>query len=254
MCRQCGREFAAPEGDLFHVCPSCAGVPEIAEQKLSNAGARAILMAVLTQITPVVFVTYALLATNVLVFLAMAVSGVALANPAVADLLKWGATYGPYTMNGEWWRLLSSTFVHAGIIHLGFNMFVLLDLGVVAERLLGKWRFLLLYLSCGMSGSLASLWWHPMVVGVGASGAIFGIAGACASALYFSKLPIPRLALQKEVTSLMIFIGYNVFYGLAATGIDNAAHAGGLLAGLIIGRFLPVALPRGPGDQAAPAL
>ena len=145
MCRQCGREFVAGDGDQSHICPTCAGVPDQPEQKLSNADARAILMAVLIRITSSVFVTYALFAVNVLVFLAMVVGGVSLGSPTGADLLKWGATYGPYTMNGGWWRLLSATFVHAGIIHLAFNMFVLLDLGVVAERLFGNWRFLLLY-------------------------------------------------------------------------------------------------------------
>jgi len=109
---------------------------------------------------------------------------------------------------------------------------------LLAERVFDPWTYVLTYTFCGLAGSLASLWWHPMAVGVGASGAIFGLAGALIAALYLGHLPIPKQAVQGTLKSLLMFAGYNLFFGAAIKVVDNSAHIGGLLAGLSVGAVL----------------
>ncbi len=136
-------------------------------------------------------VTRALVGINVAVFVAMALSGVSLSEPTVAELLKWGANYGPLSLGPAPWRLLASNYLHIGLLHILFNMWCLWDLGNLAERVFDPWTYLLTYTLCGVAGSLASLWWHPLVIGAGASGAIFGLAGVLIAALYLGKLAHP---------------------------------------------------------------
>ena len=180
-------------------------------------------------------VTTALLAINVAVFAAMALTGVSPAEPTVLQLVRWGATWGPLTLGGESWRLLTSNYVHAGIIHIALNMWCLWNLGNLAERIFDPWTYFLAYTASGVAGSLVSTWWHPLVVGVGASGAIFGIAGMSIAALYLGHLPIPKQALQRTLKSLVMFAIYNLAFGAVGAGIDNSAHLGGLGAGLVLG-------------------
>jgi rhomboid protease GluP len=133
---------------------------------------------------------------------------------------------------------LASTYVHGGIIHIALNMWCLWNLGFLAERVFDPWTYVLTYTFCGLAASLASLWWHPMAVGVGASGAIFGLAGALIAALYLGHLPISKQAVQGTLKSLLMFAGYNLFFGAAIKVVDNSAHIGGLLAGLALGAVL----------------
>ena len=107
--------------------------------------------------------------------------------------------------------MLTSNYLHIGFLHILFNMWCLWDLGNLAERIFDRWTYVLTYTMCGLAGSLASLWWHPLVVGAGASGAIFGLAGALIAALYLGHLPIPKQAVQRTLRSLVIFAGYNLF-------------------------------------------
>lgn len=165
----------------------------------------------------------------------MVLSGVPPISPSSHELLRWGANFGPLSLGPQPWRLLFSNYLHAGIIHIGFNMWCLWNLGALAERIFTPWTYLLIYTACGLSGSLMSAWWHPHVVGVGASGAIFGLAGALIAALYLGRLPIPNEAINGTKKSLLSFAGYNLLFGAAIPGIDNSAHVGGLLAGLILG-------------------
>ena len=113
--------------------------------------------------------TAILIALNVLVFLAMAAS-LHSASPSPDRLIGWGANFGPLTLGGQWWRLLTSAFLHANILHIALNMWAFLNLGILAELLFGRRSFVLLYLFCALGGSIASVWWHTAVVGVGASG------------------------------------------------------------------------------------
>jgi len=128
---------------------------------------------------PRVFVTWVLIAINLAVFVLMVIRGVGLMDPSIDSLLKWGADFGPLTTHGQWWRMLTSTFVHVGILHIAMNMYILLVSGPFVERLYGNVGFAVLYLLSGLGGSLVSLAWHPMLVSAGASGAIFGAMEDC---------------------------------------------------------------------------
>jgi rhomboid protease GluP len=192
----------------------------------------------LAALTPRVFVTPALIALNVGVFVLMAARGVSLINPTPEQLIAWGANYGPKTLNGEWWRLLTCTFLHIGIIHLLLNMWVLAEGGPLVERLLGNLGFAVLYLVSGVGGSLASVGWDPLQVSAGASGAIFGIYGALLSSMLSRRDSIPLGALTRLRNSGLAFLGYNLAFGLFMPGIDMAAHVGGLAAGFLSGAAL----------------
>lgn len=178
--------------------------------------------------------TYALIGINVLLFIAMVASGVHFFAPQTADLLKWGANFMPLTTGGEWWRLLSSTFIHIGIIHLLFNMYALYMAGIYLEPMLGKGRYLAAYLCTGVLASVCSTWWHgAATVSAGASGAIFGLYGVFL-ALLTTKL-IPQTVRKALLQSIGVFVVYNLVYGAGAKGIDNAAHLGGMISGLVLG-------------------
>lgn len=192
----------------------------------------------LSTLTPRAYVTPALIGLNVLVFVLMTVSGVSIINPTIPDLLRWGADFGPQTMRGEWWRILTATFVHIGIIHIALNMWVLATAGPLVERMVGNIGFLLLYLVAGLGGSLASLFWNPMLVSGGASGAIFGIYGALLGLLLRAHGSIPSKALAKLRNSGLGFLGYNLVFGMMQKNIDSAAHVGGLAAGFLCGLVL----------------
>ncbi len=151
--------------------------------------------------------------------------------------MKWGANFAALSLGPQPWRILASNYVHIGIIHIFFNMWCLWNLGRLAERIFDRWTYLLVYTASGIGGSLVSLWWHPQGIGAGASGAIFGLAGALIAVLYLGKLPISKDALKPTLKSLISFAAYNLFFGLVP-GIDNSAHLGGLATGLGLGAVL----------------
>jgi len=185
------------------------------------------------------FVSPILININILVFIAMIISGVHLMMPENHDLLNWGANFRPLTLEGEWWRLFTACFLHIGIFHLLLNMYALLYIGLLLEPYLGKTRFLAAYLISGVAASTASLWWHDFTISAGASGAIFGLYGVFL-ALMTTKL-LDKSARNALMTSILVFVSYNILSGLKPdSGIDNAAHIGGLLSGLVIGyAFVP---------------
>jgi rhomboid protease GluP len=181
---------------------------------------------------------------NIAVFLGMLFAGVSiLDHPAGQDLVRWGANYGPYTVGGQWWRLLTCVFVHGSFLHIAFNMWCLWDLGALAESLYGHWTFAAVYLITGVAASLTSLLWNPTVLSVGASGAIFGIAGAMIASFYLGEFSLPRAALTGTLRSLLVFAGYNLFFGAVMARTDNAAHVGGLVMGLILGALIARVAP-----------
>jgi len=190
-------------------------------------------------------VTQAIFGINVAVFVAMALAGVSmLDNPSGQDLVRWGANYGPLTVSGQWWRLLTCVFIHGGLLHIGFNMWCLWSLGRLAESVYGHWTFGAVYLSTGLSASLASLIWNPAILSVGASGAIFGIAGALIASFYLGEFSLPRAALSGTLRSVVVFVGYNLFFGAVIARTDNAAHVGGLLMGLLLGALIAKVAPQ----------
>jgi len=188
--------------------------------------------------TPHLIATPLIIAANVFVFSAMAASGVSPVSPTIQSVLEWGANFGPKTMSGQWWRLVSSMFLHFGFLHILFNMWVLWDLGRLMERLVGNVGFALLYLVSGIAGSIASLAWNPNVVSAGASGAVFGVAGALVGFMAFRRDTIPLSVLKPLGSSMGAFLVYNLAFGVIMPGIDMAAHVGGLVTGFLCGLIL----------------
>jgi TonB-dependent SusC/RagA subfamily outer membrane receptor len=182
------------------------------------------------------YITPIIIDINIFVFLAMVFSGLGFLSFDAGDLLKWGANYSSYTIDDQWWRLLSCTFVHAGLIHLLSNMFALFFIGLILEPIIGKKTFAISYLVSGIMASITSVFWHDNIISVGASGAIFGLYGIFL-ALLLTKSVAKDLN-KAFLTSTLIFIGYNLAMGFANSVIDNAAHIGGLITGLLIGFFL----------------
>jgi rhomboid protease GluP len=174
---------------------------------------------------------------NVAVFLGMvfANGGNPMHDFPSLELIAWGANAGEYTLSGEWWRLLTCVFVHGNLLHIAFNMWCLWDLGMLSESLYGRWTYASIYLLCGLGASLASVIWNPHVLSVGASGAIFGLAGALIAAFKLGEFSVPRSSLSGVLRSLMVFVVFNLAFGAASGVTDNAAHVGGLLTGLILG-------------------
>jgi len=182
------------------------------------------------------YITPILIYLNVFVFLIMVFDGLGFISFKTQDLLRWGANYRPLTANGEWWRLLTGTFLHGGLMHLIANMYGLLFVGIFLEPLLGRKKYLIAYLLTGILASCASLWWYDATVSVGASGAIFGLYGLFL-ALLLTKVFPPNFS-KAFLASTLVFIGFNLFIGMTTGGIDNAAHIGGLSSGFIIGLIL----------------
>ena len=176
-----------------------------------------------------------LIYANVLVFTLMILFGLDLSNPRV--LVQWGGNIRHLTINGEAWRLFTSVFLHGGILHLLFNMLSLLYIGSLLEKIIGKNQFIFAYLFSGITASVSSLMMNENVVSVGASGAIFGLFGVLLPLIKVKELNFPNISLERLLLYNSLFILDSIFNGFIKSGIDNAAHIGGLFAGIIIGFF-----------------
>lgn len=172
---------------------------------------------------------------NFIIFIVMVLNGVHPLEPSAHDLHNWGGNLRSSAINGEQWRLLTSMFLHGGLIHLLLNMYALLNIGGFLEKKLGKLRFLFIYIATGLFSSITSITFNVNIVSIGASGAIFGMYGLFLALLLTKVLNMPDESRKNFITSILYFIGFNLFYGLTREGIDNAAHIGGLLCGFIIG-------------------
>jgi rhomboid protease GluP len=232
-CTNCGKQFNPPiVGQTFDTCDDC--------RRVSPAFSVNPAVPLVESPAGKLDATSVLFAINLLVFLLMVLRGVSPMNPSAEQLVRWGGDFGPLTLDHQWWRLLTSTFVHAGALHLAFNMWAFWGLGKVTEKLFGSWPMVALYLLSGLGGSVASLGWDPLVVGIGASGAIFGVAGGLFVFLKLNKVALPREVLRRNVASLGMFLVYNLLIGAATAHVDNAAHIGGLVTGAAVGAFLPL--------------
>ncbi|MCP2025855.1 membrane associated rhomboid family serine protease [Flavobacterium sp. HSC-32F16] len=185
------------------------------------------------------FITPILIYSNVLIYLIMVIAGLGFLSFNGPDLLNWGGNFRPYTTNGQWWRLLTNIFLHGGLLHLMSNMFGLLFVGLFIEPVLGRTKYLILYLVTGILASCVSIWWHEATISIGASGAIFGLYGIFLGLLLRKVFP-PDLS-KVFLTTTLIFIAYNLIMGLAG-GIDNSAHIGGLLSGFVFGIIMSKSL------------
>lgn len=177
-------------------------------------------------------ITQWIIMANTAAYLVSALLSGSLWSISTQVLVDLGANYGPYTMDGGWWRLTSSTLLHAGAIHFLFNNAILFQIGGIVERMIPKPIYLLIYLVCGAGASATSLYFNYGVVSIGASGAIFGLFGFFAAMLTTNLL---RPNVRKQfVKSIGFFIVINLLIGTLGP-IDNAAHIGGLVTGFVIG-------------------
>lgn len=199
--------------------------------------------------------TNILVGINCAVFVLMTLTGVNPIRPTTQSLFLWGADHaGAVLIGGQWWRIVTAMFVHGGILHLGVNMWCLWNLGMLAEPLMGTMGVIAVYILTGAAGDLLSTcinWFFPIhysgsivyPVGVGASGAVFGIAGALIVLLKSNRLPVPPREIKSlrksviyfAVINLVLGFGINVGSSVIGTGIavDNMAHLGGFSTGLL---------------------
>jgi membrane associated rhomboid family serine protease/Flp pilus assembly protein TadD len=233
-CATCSKEFD-PNFSASPASPNCPACDQLQAKRI-----RAAFTPQHDPISAASFpVTIGLIAACALVYVAMVLSGVSPTLPSPDQAIKFGADFGPLTLNGQWWRLVTSMFVHFGIIHIALNMWCLWNLGRAAEQLLGRFSYLLAYFATGIFGSITSLYWHPQAAGAGASGAIFGLAGVLVAFVYLKKTPAHLQVNSRMLGSLGTFIAYNLVFGAAIPGISNAAHIGGLVMGFVVGALLP---------------
>jgi len=220
-CLKCGAELAVNEEGVAPVlCDRCAGKATTRARRGLSTGTMRDFPATTT-----------LLAINLAVYIAGLLPGL--------NVAEWGANFGPLTVGGQYWRLVTAGFVHEELFHIAFNMWCLWSLGRLAERLFGKWQTFLIYLLTGVGGSLLSIAYDPMRAEVGASGAIFGIAGALLAGLKFGNLAISTAERRSIISSMIFFVGVNFALGTGAFGFgartDNMCHLGGFVTGLLIG-------------------
>ncbi len=226
-CSECGRP----------ICPDCVTFAAVGIRCPDHAGARggrkpvqikppsvrrAPGMALATGSAPI---TYALIAINVAIYLVTAEQGGGLNAPGGSLFYKW-ILFGPYVAHGDWWRLITTMFLHASVIHIGVNMLSLFFIGRPVEQYLGRVRYIGLYLVAGLAGSAGALLQAPGVPSLGASGAIFGILGAM---LILEWQITGRLAGQA-----MTWIVINLVLSFSIPNISWGAHIGGLIGGILV--------------------
>ncbi len=246
-CIRCGRQLP---GLTFgkKICQWCVQHEAAQRGELADETPQVVMPTPWVRRETSIGITQIILGINVAVFLGMALAGSTVMDFSIQESIRWGANVGVLTFSGEWWRLLTCVFVHGGIIHIAFNMWCLWNLGALCESLYGRWTYAAIYLICGLGASLASAAWHPYTPSVGASGAIFGLAGALIAAFKLGEFSVPRSALSGTLRSLGAFVVYNLIFGAIIPGIDNTAHIGGLVTGLIVGALVALIAPQ--QDQA----
>jgi rhomboid protease GluP len=182
------------------------------------------------------FVNIGLIAVNVIYFLCLEMNG---STEDTQFMVSHGAMYAPLVIErGEYYRLITSTFMHFGINHIMNNMLILFILGDNLERALGHIKYLLFYLICGVGANVASmiinLSGYRNVVSAGASGAIFGVIGGLLYAVAVNRGQLEDLSTRQ----LVVVILCSLYFGFTSTGVDNAAHIAGLIIGIIMGVVL----------------
>ena len=248
-CPDCGTVQEA----WAQVCPHCQhlwpdGSEERSQARLSQFQSQ------LARKVSRPWLTLGIIGVNVVIYLGMLAAGISPMDPTIPELLRWGANLGSLTTSGQWWRLLTCTFLHIGLFHILFNMWVLWDIGHFMERLLGRVGFATLYLLSGLAGSIASMWWNPFIVSAGASGAIFGLYGGLLGCLLAGLGTIPEDVAKGLRKNALIFLGYNLVWGLMHQGIDMAGHLGGLVGGLAFGFALIKGRATGGNDTGSRVL
>lgn len=242
-CIQCGRELPSISiGELRNRCPACQ-FEQQQQQAVASPDAQTPVLqrkATLSEQAGSFPVTSVIVAINTAVYIACVIGSYLSHQGSAMDfttdfVLRWGANYGPLSLDGQWWRLFTCMWLHGGLIHVASNMYCFWQFGRIAERIFGRGRYLAIYLIAGIGSSLASLSWHPNTVSVGASGAIFGVAGALFVPFFHKRLKLPAPVMSSMLRSIGLFIVINLVIGASISFIDNSAHVGGLVVGLILG-------------------
>jgi membrane associated rhomboid family serine protease len=226
-CSRCGRPICgrcAIPASVGQHCPDC-----VAEARRNAPKVRSALQATAPGVRTIIILTV------VFYFLQQFVPG----------LTRQLASFPPAVADGQLWRLITPVLLHAGLLHIAFNMYALYMLGPNIEQAFGTSRFFLIYLITGLAGSAASYAFGPCrVLGVGASGAVFGIAGTLLVYLYNRRT---STFVRPFLNNILFVIGANLVLGFVLPGIDNLAHMGGLVAGVTLG----VAFDRSEAPRAA---
>jgi membrane associated rhomboid family serine protease/Flp pilus assembly protein TadD len=242
-CIRCGRRLP-PLTFGKKICQWCVQHEAAQRGELADDARQPVIAAPWVRRESSITLTHVLFGANIAVFLAMALASGSIMDFNGEVMVRFGANFGPFTLSGEWWRLFTYMFLHGGLMHIAFNMWCLWDLGALCESLYGRWTYAAIYVITGIAAGLASVGWNPGVLSVGASGAIFGLAGALIASFYLGEFSVPRVAIQGTLRSLLFFVGFNVLFGTMMSGIDNAAHGGGLVSGLILGALIARVAPQ----------
>jgi membrane associated rhomboid family serine protease len=225
-CSNCGRP----------ICPDCMTPTPVGMRCPECASQRTQVRAVRTMSSDPQL-TYAIIAINVLVFVAQVATGAGGFDATSGSVFRNGALYGPSVADGEWYRIVTGGFLHANLIHVGFNMFILYRLGQALEPALGRGRFLLVYFVSLLGGSFGVLLIDPNQFTVGASGAVFGIMGAAVAVFRARGVNVMDSGLG---TTILL----NLALTFAVPGISIGGHVGGLVAGYVAGEMLMSIGPR----------
>jgi membrane associated rhomboid family serine protease len=220
-CSSCGRPICP---DCMTPTPVGMRCPECARQRTPVRTIRS------TAEEPVA--TYVLIAVNVLAFMGSLAGGGQVASRGGGSVIDNGALYGPAIGDGhEYWRLVTSGFLHAGLIHIAFNMYLLYILGSLLEPAIGRVRFLVLYFTALLGGSLGALLINPLSLTVGASGAVFGLMGA-------AVVIMRARGFDPMASGIPLLIGLNLLITFVFPGISIGGHLGGLAAGTVAALLL----------------
>ena len=180
-------------------------------------------------------VTRALIIINILVFVIMTITG---GSENTANLVRFGAIVKPYIAAGQWWRLLTASFIHIGLMHILFNMYFLYQLGPTFEMLYGSKNFLIIYLISGVLGNLVSFaFGSPGTVSAGASTSLYGMFGLALGIMLNYK---NDAVLSSFGASFLSVIAINVIYSFISPNVGILGHLGGLVSGLILSGIFPV--------------
>ena len=191
-------------------CPTCVGNTRVPKVVTPVGGAS----------VEKPYVTYALIAVNIVVFLLQFSMGI---DESSREFGMWPAGIA---IEGSYWSLMTSAFMHASPLHIAFNMYILYVMGATLERIFGHTRFIALYLLAALGGSVASYWFSDLrTVSVGASGAVFGLMGA---------FIVAGRRLRFDITQVLILLGINLAFGFIGEGVDWRAHLGGMAVGAIV--------------------
>ncbi len=235
-CSNCGRA----------ICPDCM-TPTPVGMRCPECSRDRTKVRTLRSTTSEPVVTYALIAINVIAFLAEGRLGSFGSSAGGSTLYDKGVLYGPFVANGDWWRIVTSGFLHANLLHIGFNMYLLYLLGNMVEPAIGSLRFGLAYLVSLLAGSFGVLLISPNSAAVGASGAVFGLMGLAA-------VELRSRGINPFETGIGGLIVLNLVFSFVFPGIAIGAHIGGLIGGAMIGLLFATADRRRiPGSAALAA-